>query len=148
MHGETTLNSSLGNNPGDLSRETALGFTCMALATVRGTGPTSGTGVRNTLWLLWVEAEWPWLSVSGWIGGGLALGREVPGPSSLAPSPPHHRAKSPLVCPCPGSQVASGQLFLLKGPPKDTSFLLETELDANLAAPNPSPLSGSQLCCS
>lgn len=94
------------------------------------------------------EAEWPWLPDSGWIGGGHALGREVPGTRSLAPGLLHERARSPLACPCPQSQVASGQLWLLAGAPRDSPSLPETEMDASIAAPNHSPPPGNQLCCS
>lgn len=105
----------------------------------------SSTGVRAPPAAV-AEAERPWLPDSGWIGGGHGLGREVPGTSSLAPGLLHQRARSPLVCSSPQSQVASGQLWLLGGTPRDSASLPETELDASIAAPNRSPPPGNQLC--
>lgn len=85
--------------------------------------------------------------MAGWfcmIRGGHALGRGVPGPSSLAPSPLNQRARSLQVGPCQGS--SSQQFWLLTGALRDMPSLPEAEANVSLAAPNSPP--PPQFCCS
>lgn len=77
-----------------------------------GTVPTAQgvTGVRKTLQLSRVEAGQLWPPGPGWIKGECreeTRACPVEGGSIVAPEPQHQRARSPLVCPCPGSCVAS-----------------------------------------